>query len=278
MKKLTIAAALAAAALGPESACSMRSSPALRAPSFRTGPHVPGPAPVVARAEFVPGGQADGTTHPGEELGYVVEGMLQLLVDASRQRRKAGDSVLRSRPAWSTTDKTFGRARRARVATYVVEKGKPARQRSSDPRSSGAALRHAHADWFVPARARGARRRLEARHAMAALAPDPVAVSARWSTRAAGARPPLRRRLPEAYPPGGRAAARLAEVRAGARTLDVRAAGYAAAAAAARGARVAGWIFPPRWWKLARSQNPEIEFREGEAEALPFPEAASTRW
>ena len=31
---------------------------------------------MVARAEFVPGGQAGKHTHPGEELGYVVEGTL----------------------------------------------------------------------------------------------------------------------------------------------------------------------------------------------------------
>ncbi len=33
---------------------------------------------VQALAEFVPGGAAGKHTHPGEELGYVVEGTLEL--------------------------------------------------------------------------------------------------------------------------------------------------------------------------------------------------------
>src|SRR5438874_1084417 len=66
-----------------------------------------------------------------------------------------------------------------------------------------------------------------------------------------------------------------AEVRSGARTLDVASGpGYAAAAAAARGARVAALDFSAAMVELARSQNPEIEFREGDAEALPFPEGS----
>src|SRR5258706_936853 len=36
---------------------------------------------VQALAEFVPGGAAGKHTHPGEELGYVVEGTLELLID-----------------------------------------------------------------------------------------------------------------------------------------------------------------------------------------------------
>jgi len=66
-----------------------------------------------------------------------------------------------------------------------------------------------------------------------------------------------------------------AEVRSGARTLDVASGpGYAAAAAAARGARVAALDFSPAMVALARAQNPEMEFREGDAEALPFPEGS----
>ena len=64
-------------------------------------------------------------------------------------------------------------------------------------------------------------------------------------------------------------------MRPGARTLDVASGpGYAAAAAAARGARVAALDFSSAMVELARSQNPEIEFREGDAEALPFPEGS----
>jgi len=62
-----------------------------------------------------------------------------------------------------------------------------------------------------------------------------------------------------------------AQVRAGARVLDVASGpGYAAAAAAQRGARVTALDFSVAMVEMARSQNPEIEFREGDAGALPF--------
>jgi len=64
-------------------------------------------------------------------------------------------------------------------------------------------------------------------------------------------------------------------VRSGVRTLDVASGpGYAAAAAAARGAPVAALDFSSAMVELARSQNPEMEFREGDAEALPFPDGS----
>jgi SAM-dependent methyltransferase len=62
-----------------------------------------------------------------------------------------------------------------------------------------------------------------------------------------------------------------AQVRAGARVLDVASGpGYAAAAAAQRGAQVTALDFSSAMVEMARSQNPEIEFREGDAGALPF--------
>src|SRR6266851_1275446 len=62
-----------------------------------------------------------------------------------------------------------------------------------------------------------------------------------------------------------------AQVRAGARVLDVASGpGYAAAAAAQRGAMVTALDFSVAMVEMARSQNPGIEFREGDAGALPF--------
>ena len=62
-----------------------------------------------------------------------------------------------------------------------------------------------------------------------------------------------------------------AQVRAGARVLDVASGpGYAAAAAAQRGALVTALDFSVAMVEMARSQNPEIEFREGDAGALLF--------
>ena len=80
---------------------------------------------VVARAEFVPGGAAGRHTHPGEELGYVVEGTLQLLVDGQPPRTvKAGEVFFV--PAGIVHDgKNVGKGKAVVLATYVVEKGKP---------------------------------------------------------------------------------------------------------------------------------------------------------
>jgi ubiquinone/menaquinone biosynthesis C-methylase UbiE len=50
--------------------------------------------------------------------------------------------------------------------------------------------------------------------------------------------------------------------------------GYAAAAAAERGAVAVGIDFSATQLALARQHYPDIEFREGDAGALPFPEAS----
>jgi SAM-dependent methyltransferase len=62
-----------------------------------------------------------------------------------------------------------------------------------------------------------------------------------------------------------------AEVRQGTRVADVATgAGYAAAAASEREAVVVGIDFSAAQLALARRQYPAIEFRQGDAEALPF--------
>ncbi len=80
---------------------------------------------VQARAEFIPGGAAGRHTHPGEELGYVVEGMLELLVDGQPPRTiKAGEVFFV--PAGLVHDgKNVGGGKAVVLATYIVEKGKP---------------------------------------------------------------------------------------------------------------------------------------------------------
>ena len=80
---------------------------------------------VQALAEFVPGGQAGKHTHPGEELGYVVEGTLQLEIAGQPPRTvKAGEAFFV--PAGVVHDgKNIGNGPAKVLATYIVEKGKP---------------------------------------------------------------------------------------------------------------------------------------------------------
>jgi quercetin dioxygenase-like cupin family protein len=80
---------------------------------------------VQALAEFIPGGAAGRHTHPGEELGYVLEGTLQLEIDGQPPRTlKAGEAFFV--PAGIVHDgRNVGSGPAKVLATYVVEKGKP---------------------------------------------------------------------------------------------------------------------------------------------------------
>jgi quercetin dioxygenase-like cupin family protein len=80
---------------------------------------------VQALAEFVPGGAAGRHTHPGEELGYILEGTLELTIEGQPPRvLKAGDAFFV--PAGVVHDgKNVGSGPAKVFATYVVEKGKP---------------------------------------------------------------------------------------------------------------------------------------------------------
>jgi ubiquinone/menaquinone biosynthesis C-methylase UbiE len=66
-----------------------------------------------------------------------------------------------------------------------------------------------------------------------------------------------------------------AGVRAGGRVLDVACGpGHLAGAASRRGATAVGVDFSPTMLVEARRLHPEVEFREGDAEALPFDDAS----
>ena len=85
----------------------------------------PGREAVTAVAEF-PGGVAAGRhTHPGEEIGYVLEGQVLLEQDGKPPvTLKAGQAFFI--PAGTIHNATNTGSGTARVlANYVVEKGKP---------------------------------------------------------------------------------------------------------------------------------------------------------
>ncbi len=80
---------------------------------------------VQVVAEFIPGGAAGKHTHPGEELGYVLEGTLQLEVAGQPPRTLNAGEVFFI-PAGVVHDgKNVGSGPAKVLATYVVEKGKP---------------------------------------------------------------------------------------------------------------------------------------------------------
>lgn len=86
---------------------------------------VPGREAVVAKVEVAPGSRAGRHTHPGDEISYISEGEVDLLIDGQPPRTiKAGESfvvpagvVHDAHNASNSTVKLIG--------VYVVEKGKP---------------------------------------------------------------------------------------------------------------------------------------------------------
>ena|ERR1017187_5603408 len=84
---------------------------------------VPGREAVVARVEITPGSYAGRHTHAGEEISYVLEGELELLVDGQPPRDiKAGESFII--PAGAKHDgHNKGAVPVKFVGVYVVEKG-----------------------------------------------------------------------------------------------------------------------------------------------------------
>jgi quercetin dioxygenase-like cupin family protein len=80
---------------------------------------------VQVLAQFAPGAAAGKHTHPGEELGYVLEGTLQLEVAGQPPRTlNAGEAFFI--PAGVVHDgRNIGAGPAKVLATYVVEKGKP---------------------------------------------------------------------------------------------------------------------------------------------------------
>jgi quercetin dioxygenase-like cupin family protein len=77
------------------------------------------------RVDFGPGAAFGKHTHPGEEIIYVLEGLLEYEIEGKPPvTLKAGDVVFV--PAGTIhAARNVGTRNAAELATYVVEKGKP---------------------------------------------------------------------------------------------------------------------------------------------------------
>jgi quercetin dioxygenase-like cupin family protein len=86
---------------------------------------VPGHEAVTAVAEFQPGGTVGRHTHPGEEIGYILEGSI-LLEQEGKPAVTLGPGQTFFIPAGTVHNATNKTSSVARVlANYVVESGKP---------------------------------------------------------------------------------------------------------------------------------------------------------
>ena len=86
---------------------------------------VPGRVAVTAVAEFQPGGTVGPHTHPGEEVGYILEGSIVLEQDG-KPAVTLGVGQTFFIPAGTVHNATNKGSSPARVlANYIVEPGKP---------------------------------------------------------------------------------------------------------------------------------------------------------
>ena len=86
---------------------------------------IPGREAVTAAVEFQPGGTPGRHSHPGEEIGYVIDGTVKVEQDGKPAvTLTAGQTFLI--PAGTVHNATnVGTGTAHLVATYIVEKGKP---------------------------------------------------------------------------------------------------------------------------------------------------------
>jgi quercetin dioxygenase-like cupin family protein len=86
---------------------------------------VPGREIVQVRVDFAPGVVAPAHNHPGEEIVYAIEGLLEYRLEGRPPvTLKAGEVLFI--PAGTVHEvKNVGSGNAAELATYVVEKGKP---------------------------------------------------------------------------------------------------------------------------------------------------------
>jgi quercetin dioxygenase-like cupin family protein len=86
---------------------------------------VPGREVIQVRVDFAPGVAFPPHSHPGEEIAYVIEGLLEYQFEGEPPvTLKAGEALFI--PAGTIhSAKNVGTINAAELATYLVEKGKP---------------------------------------------------------------------------------------------------------------------------------------------------------
>jgi quercetin dioxygenase-like cupin family protein len=86
---------------------------------------VPGREVVQVRVDFAPGVAFPKHSHPGEEIVYVIEGVLEYELEGKAPVRLKAGEVLFIPAGTIHAAKNVGSGNGAELATYVVEKGKP---------------------------------------------------------------------------------------------------------------------------------------------------------
>ncbi len=86
---------------------------------------VPGREVVQVRVDFAPGVAFPPHSHPGEEIAYVIEGLLEYQLEGKPPVTLNAGEVLFIPARTIHAAKNVGRGNGAELATYIVDKGKP---------------------------------------------------------------------------------------------------------------------------------------------------------
>ena len=86
---------------------------------------VPGREVVQVRVDIAPGVLAPDHSHPGEEIVYVIEGLLEYQLEGKPPVTLKAGEVLFIPAGTIHSAKNVGSGNAAELATYIVEKGKP---------------------------------------------------------------------------------------------------------------------------------------------------------
>jgi quercetin dioxygenase-like cupin family protein len=86
---------------------------------------IPGREVVQVRVDIAPGVLAPNHSHPGEEIVYVIEGLLEYQLEVKPPVTLRAGEVLFIPAGTIHSAKNVGSVNGAELATYIVEKGKP---------------------------------------------------------------------------------------------------------------------------------------------------------
>ena len=120
---IALAALVAASAWAPQAALAQEGI--TRTNLQRHDLSAPGREVVQVLVGFGPGATAPRHSHPGEELVYVVEGVLEYRLDGRPPVTVRAGEVLFIPSGVVHAVRNVGTGRAVELATYVVEKGKP---------------------------------------------------------------------------------------------------------------------------------------------------------
>jgi quercetin dioxygenase-like cupin family protein len=86
---------------------------------------VPGREVVQVRVDFAPGVAFPRHSHPGEEIVYAIEGVMEYQLEGKPPATLKAGEVLFIPAGAIHSVKNIGKGNAAELATYIVEKGKP---------------------------------------------------------------------------------------------------------------------------------------------------------